>query len=543
MALTETRPQAAGAASRPDGGAPERTQVTAVEKVLGTGDHKTIGRIFIGASLLFVMSDLVMAALVNLQASAGGDFLEATIANRLSLNHPIGLLLCGALPLLLGLAIYLVPLQVGSPTIAFPRAAAASLWGWLLGTVLFVVALLVKGSYGGSSETMTRLGHVSVGLVVLSLLTGVLTVMVTVVSHRPAGMTLSRVPFFSFSMLVTGALWLATLPVLLADITLWQIRRPGPSDFEFGAYPAIEWVFHQPAIYIAAIPLLGIFADVCGSLSGQRQRNYTVIQSLIVAFGALSFGPWAQGDAARETLMWIVAAVAIALPVIAVLGGSIDTLRRGKLAVNGGLILTLSSILVLLLAVVAGALQGLATIGNKDQLFDLFAGGFTTLTPSTPSSGPGVTVGQFYLVIAAVVLGGLGATFHWGSRIWKGGLPSGAALALAPLGLLGGLAFGIGHVVIGIAQPGADGAKALAAVSGVGAIVLAVAVLGGLGAVVAVAAGKSNETSDPATGPEALGGTFEWLTASPPATGNFTIDLPTVESEYPVLDRNDQGAN
>ena len=79
--------------------------------------------------------------------------------------------------------------------------------------------------------------------------------------------------------------------------------------------------------------------------------------------------------------------------------------------------------------------------------------------------------------------------------------------------------------------------------SGVGAIVLAVAVLGGLGAVVAVAAGKSNETSDPATGPEALGGTFEWLTASPPATGNFTIDLPTVESEYPVLDRNDQGAN
>lgn len=535
MALTETRPPAAAAASGDDGAAPARTAPTPVERVLGTGDHKTIGRIFIGASLLFAASDLVIAALVNLHAASGGELLESSVANRFSLNHPIALLLCGALPLVLGLAIYLVPLQVGSPTVAFPRAAAMSLWAWLLGTALFTIALMAKGSYGGSSEKMTRLGHVSVGLLCLSLLVGVICVMVTVVSHRPAGMTLSRVPYFSFSMLVTGAVWLTTLPVVLAAITLWQIRRPNPSDLEISAFPAFEWVFHQPAIYLAAIPLLGLFADACGSLGGQRQKNYTVLQGLIVAFGALSFGPWAQTEASRETLIWIVASVAVGLPVLAVFGGALDTVRRGKLAVSGGFALSAASMLVLLLAVAAGAVQGIASIGSG-ELFDYAAGGFAT------GNGAGLAVGQFYLVIAAVVIGGTGATFHWGSRLFKGGLPSGAGLALVPLALLGGLAFGIGHVIMGLATPDADGAETLAAVSGIGGLVLAVATLGAFAAFLGGASGRMAADGEP-KGADANGGTFEWLAASPPVAGNFPDALPTVESEYPLLDRNDEGAN
>lgn len=531
MALTETRPHTA-APSGAEEAVAERTEPTAVEKVLGSGDHKTLGRIFIGASLLFVLCDLVMAAIVNLQAASGGDFIEATVANRFSLNHPISLLLCGALPLLLGLGLYLVPLQVGSPAIAFPRAAAASLWGWLLGTGLFTVALLVKGSYGGSSEKLSRLGHVSVGLLCLSLLVGVLSVMVTVISHRPAGMTLSRVPFFAFSMLVTGSLWFATLPVVLAAVTVWQIRRPSVSDLEIGAYPAIEWMFHQPALYIAAIPLLGILADVCAALAGQRQKNYTALQGLIVAFGALSFGSWAQVQASRETLPWIVGAVAIALPVLAILGGSLDTLRRGKFKPTPGLALSVISVLVLLLSIASGAVLAIASIG-KGQLFDAVGGGFAT------GDGPGIAVGQFYLLIAAVVIGGIGATFHWSPRIWKGGLSSAPGLALAPLALLGGLAFGLGHVIMGLALPDADGAEALAAVSGIGGIVLAAATLGAFLAVLLAAAGRSNADGAAPTG----AGTLEWLAASPPVAGNFADALPPVESEYPVLDATTEGAN
>ena len=535
MALTETRPEAAAPSSGADQSASPRTQPTPVEQVLGSGDHKIIGRVLIGASLVFVASSLLVASLVNLHAASGNDLLEATVANRFGINSPIALLLCGALPLVLGLAFYLVPLQLGSPALAFPRAAALSLWGWLFGAVMFTVALLAKGSYGGSSLKMSLLGHVSVGLLIVSLLVGVVSVMTTVVSHRPAGMTISRVPFFSFSMLVTGAVWLATLPVVLASITVWQIRHPGVGDLELSAFPAIEWVFHQPAIYIAAIPLLGIILDVAGAVSGQRQRLYTTSQGLIIAFGALSFGPWAQSFESRETLLWVASAVIIALPALAALGGAVETLRRGKLVVTGGLVLSVSAILVLLLATVAGALQGLSTVGSG-QGFDLVQGAFGS--SGSEGVGPGVATGQFYLVIAAVVIGALGAVFHWGSRLVPVGLPKGAGLGLAPLALVGGLAFGLGHVIVGIALPDESGVEALLSVTGIGGIILAVTAYAAFAVFVAGAAGKGAPVDNDAA-PESTGGTLEWATQ--------LADVSTVESEYPVQDLRDststEGAN
>jgi heme/copper-type cytochrome/quinol oxidase subunit 1 len=474
MALTDTRPETAAGASGSVDVAEARTEPTAVEKVLGTGDHKTIGRLFIGASLLFLACDLVVAGIANLQVKTSFG-LDQSALDRFQLNSPLALLLCGAMPLVLGLAVYLVPLQLGSRSVAFPRAAALSLWGWLLATGLFTFSLLVKGSYGGSSADLVRLGHLSVGLLAVSLLVGAVCVMVTVMCHRPAGMTISQVPFFSFSWLVTGALWLATLPVLLAVITRWALQRgQAPQVLLNGAYPHMTWLFRQPSIYIAAIPLLGIVADVCGSLSGRRQQQYTAIQGMIIAFGALSFGPWAIDVPARQTLMWVVAAVAIGLPTLGVLGGALDTFRRGKVTVTPGLALGVSGMLLLLLAVGTGAVQGIVTLGH-DQLFDLAEGGFGLAGAGT---GPGTSIGQFYLVIAAVAVGGAGAAFHWGSRLYRGGLERGLGLLIAPLALLGGVAFGAGHLIAGLATPDASTSEALVVVSGIGAWVLALAVLG-----------------------------------------------------------------
>lgn len=536
MALTETRPETAVAEDRAFTDDGQRTQPTAVEKVLGSGDHKTIGRIFIGASILFLAADFLLTAMVHLSSAAGaGELLEESVQMRFGLSSPLGLLLCGAMPLFLGLAIYLVPLQVGSPAIAFPRAAALSLWSWLLGTGLFTVALLAKGSYGGSSEKMVRLGNVSVGLLVLSLLVGIVCVMVTVISHRVAGMTIGRVPFFSFSMLVTGALWLTTLPPFLAVLTLWHIRQAPVSDYSdlAGVYPQFAWIFHQPAIYIVAIPILGILADVCGSISGARQANYGLLQGLITAFGLLSFGPWATTGAQRNTALWVVFAIAAALPVLGVFGGSLDTLRR-RPGVTGGFVLVVSAVLLLLAAVATGALQAIVT-GGSGSWFDIAVGGFD-------GQGSGTSIGQFYFVIGAAALAGLGATFHWGTRIWQDGLPAGAPLGIAPVALLGATALAAGELIIGIATPDADGAEVLHIVSGIGGIVLTVAFLGAFAAIGAAAAGRKAQYGE-SRAPEATGGTLEWLTASPPVAGNFTGDLPAVESAYPRLDAMEAEAN
>jgi cytochrome o ubiquinol oxidase subunit 1 len=449
------------------------------------------------------------------------------LAARVGFNHPLGLLLCVALPMLLGLALYVVPLQVGSPTVAFPRAAAAALWCWMLASVLYGVAVAANGAYGGENLKTARLGAVSVALLCVALLVAAVCVAVTVLNLRPAGMTIGRVPFFAYSMLVSATIWVLTLPVVLAPIVVWLIRPASAGDYSAGAFNAIEWLFHQPSVYLAAIPLLGLLADAVVVAAGARHKSAGVVQTAIGALGLFAFGAWAQGDVARETLVWVLFAIAAALPVLVVLASSADVIRRGKLTLTPGLLLAMVGTLLLLFAALAGAFVG-ANTATSTSLSNVKVGGFVT------DQGPGLATGQYYLVIAAAFATALGGLWLWGSRIAKGGLPKGLGMLAAVVVLLGGAAFGFGHLILGLATPDADGAKVLLIASGAGAAAMAVASLLGFLALLGALSGKGSTSEDAS---DLTGGTLEWLTASPAAEDNFSEPLPLVESPYPLFDQ------
>lgn len=536
MAVTETSP----ATDEP--GTDRVVGPNAVEQLLGSIDHKVTGRIFILFSLLFVAFDLVAAALVNIDAAA--DLFSEELSIRLWLNHPIGLLLGGVLPLILGLAIYLVPLQVGSPSISFPRAAAMSAWAWLMGVILFSIALGFDGSYGGTKLEMARLGNVSVGLMAVALMAGVGCVMVTVFSGRPAGMPISRVPFFSFSMLVAGTMWVLSLASLVATVTVWQISQPSALDLELLAFPELEWMFHQPAVYLAAIPLLGLALDASSVASGARSVFADGLQAMIGVLGAVSFGVWAGAPSARETAVYVVMAVVASLPVLAVLGACLDTLRRGTPKPTAGLAMAVSSLLLLSVAGVAGLIAAVNTAGEGD-LADLAVGGFATFTDSfgvEQVGGPGLATAQLYLIVAAVVVGGLGACHTWAAKLFPGRLPENVGRLLAPVALLGGLVFGAGHLIVGFATPDRSATETLLVITGVGAALLGVVAVAGFVSVAAAIVRDSVEDGSPAEDDEPPeGGTLEWAAPSPPPLTNFVDELPPVTSAYPVFDRDQKG--
>jgi len=544
MAVTDIAPPALEVGDEPH--IEPRPQPTPVERVLGTGDHKTIGRLFIGASLIFLALDFAAAALVHFDIASGGEILGFGVAGRLFTNHIIGLMLCGVVPLLLGLAVYLVPLQVGSPTISFPRAAALSFWAWLVGSLLFGLAIVVKGGYGGSSVEMSRLGNVSIGLITLALLVPIVCVMTTVLSLRAPGMTVARTPYFSFSMLVAGAVWLGTLPAVFAGVVLWHIQQPTPATLAGGA-ATMEWLFRQPSIWVIAVPVLGIMLDVASAAAKQRVRFSSALQYALIAAGVLSFGTWAQYPFSRETFVWLLGSLVVGLPLLVVLGGVADTVRQGKPKPSASLVMVLSAAPLFLLAAAFAAVQGVAT-ARKGNLFDLAIGGFATVTDRTgltAEGGPGMAVGQTYLIIAAVTIVGVAACFAWGTRLFAGGLPDGLGKALAPLGLLGGVLLGVGHIVLGIARPDEDAVKAFVGIAGVGALFLMLFVLGAAAAVIAAATGRFGQTADADddSSDTTRGGTLEWLTASPPVDGNFDGALPTIESPWPLFDRDETGAD
>jgi heme/copper-type cytochrome/quinol oxidase subunit 1 len=519
MALTEASPESDQLSPSAVAGAPRQLAAPAVQGVLGGVDHVTTGRMFVGLALVFGALDLVVSALVNFNISAtdsgGGEgFLSAELAQRVAQNQTIGFVLCCALPLMLGLAIIIVPKQVGSPTLSFPRAAALSLWTWLLTSVVFVVVVAADGSYGGSNEKLARLGNVATGALIVSLCIGVVCVAATVLTLRPSGMRLADVPFFSFSMIVAATAWVLTLPAVVAHVVLVHIITPGPGDLQAAFDDGISWMFSQPTVYIVLIPMLGLAVDVASTAAGSRQRGRGAVLFAIGLAGALTFGAWAQTEAARATVIWVLMSALFAVPIIAVLGAMGDTFQSSRPKLISPLAFVIVAMLLGLVGSMVGLLEALDSTG-KGRLIGLGTAALNT--------------GLFHLVIGAAITAGLGGCFYWARQSFGDSLPESAGRLLAPAALVGVSLWGLPYLLLGIMQANDEGTdpRVFAAISGAGALLMSLVLL------VTIAAGIQVRTevrrgdvlvADPWGG----AGTLEWAAAE---------SVPTsVESPYPLLD-------
>ena len=188
MTITENRPEVEAAEATP----PARRPVAAPSGLAGwvmTADHKRIGRMYISVSLVGVAAALVVGALLAVERvdSAGTQIVELDAVVQLLSLYRYGLVFVGVLPLLLGLAIAIVPLQVGAYRIAFGRAAALSFWGWLIGSGLMIAAYAANGGPGGGNSEAVDLYLLSLALVVVSLLLGAVCVVTTALTLRTAG--------------------------------------------------------------------------------------------------------------------------------------------------------------------------------------------------------------------------------------------------------------------------------------------------------------------------------------------------------------------
>jgi len=518
MALTETAPPAIEEpGATPAAGT--RTAPTAVERVIAAVDHVTIGRVMVGVSLLVSLASLLVLAVTNLDTATldggvpGTGILGEAVAIRLAANAPIALLLCGVLPLLLGLAMVVVPRQVGSPTIAFPRLAGLATWTWVLATGIFVVCVAADGSYGGAKTDLARLGNIAVGGLVLSLAAGAVCVAVTVLSLRPVGMGLADVPYFAFSMLVAATLWVLTFPAVIAHVAFIHIQRPTATDLATTGLDGISWLMRQPSVYIALLPALGIVLDAAAVAVAGRQRFRGAAQGMIGMAGLFSFGAWAQTDTARNTLVWVAVCAAIALPLLGVLGAVGDTLRRNRPRLISPVGFALVSLLLALLGAAVGLLSVIDTFGHGQLV------GFGTAE---------LARGQLFFVLGAALAAGLGGAHMWGRLSFGSQLPEGPAKGLAPLVLLGAGLLALGPVVLGLilANDASTDPAPFGAISAVGALLAALAVLATLGGGLRA---RREEGRDPDATFDTWegGGTLEW--ADPDG-------WPTaVESPYPLL--------
>ena len=315
-----------------------------------TSDASAVGRLFVLASLLLALGTSVVGVLLSLgrtEAVAPWDLFGGFNAYfRMWTLYRMSFMLLVVMPLLLGVALAVVPSQVGAGNVAFPRAALASFWSWLIGAVIIVVSVFAGGGWGaidgvtGNESDAMALTLLGTGMVIVALLLGAVTVATTVISLRQTGMSLLDVPPFSWSMLVAAAVWLFTLPVAVANLVVIYADLRGRPAIAFGRAESpdiwlqLDWLVEQPAVYIMAVPVLGVAVEAVGAAVGARSSRPEAITVIVGLFGLLAVGGWSQDyftapQDLRDGLVYVAFGLAAVLPLVALAGGAAELVLRG----------------------------------------------------------------------------------------------------------------------------------------------------------------------------------------------------------------------
>ncbi|MGK2930663.1 MAG: cbb3-type cytochrome c oxidase subunit I [Acidimicrobiales bacterium] len=541
MTVTDTQAPAPEAIPGPDHApalAPPRP-ATGFAAVIGSSDHKSVGRLWIATSLLFLLVAGVAGGLLGIERVdlSGFDIIDADTASQVLSLHAVAGTFLFLVPLLLGLGIYVVPLQVGSASLAFPRAAAVAYWTYLISGVTVLAAFAADGGPGGSDLDAVDLFLAAMVVLLVALTLAAVCVATTGLALRAPGMGLHRTPLFTWANVVAAGLWVLTLPVLAGLLLLSYVDlRYGPT-FLGGAGPAgteqvylrMAWAWSQPSVYVYAIPVLGIIGDIVPVAARTRLTLHRVAMGCIGAFAAFSFGAWAMPGfspdntetlpiAFNDTVTYVGFAFLVLGPLLVFTGLLADTIRRGAVRLVSPLVWAVAALLMLL----AGAANGALVSIDPLDLLDTTA-----------------NTAQIHYVLVAVLLGTFGGLAYWAPKLWGRSLAEGASTALAAAALLGTVLLSLPDLISGFLDQGgrlggaADDVSAIEALniaSALGGGILVLVALGFIALVVRTATGERDALDDPWEG-----NTLEWATTSPPPVGNFA-QLPPVTSEAPVYD-------
>ncbi|HRE00066.1 MAG TPA: cbb3-type cytochrome c oxidase subunit I, partial [Ilumatobacteraceae bacterium] len=207
------------------------TRLSALLGWLTTSDHKRLGRMLFGSGLAALIAIAVVGALLGIDRADTGLLGSGTLAQLFAV-HRIGLAYFAILPIVLGVAVAIVPLQLGARSLAVPRLAAAGFWAWLIGSILVIVSLIANGGPLGGETKMVSLFIASYGVVLAGLFAIALALATTVLTTRAPGMNMRRIPLFSWSVLIASLGLVLVLPVALGTVVyLWVSYRYNRQPF------------------------------------------------------------------------------------------------------------------------------------------------------------------------------------------------------------------------------------------------------------------------------------------------------------------------
>src|SRR4051812_35269474 len=512
---------------------------------LATVNHKRIGMRYIVTTLVFFALAGALALLMRTQlARADNHLVGPDLYNQLFSMHGSAMMFLFAVPVMEAVALYLLPLMVGTRNVAFPRLNAYGYWLFLFGGLMsFTVFFMNIGPEAGWFSYVPLAGpQYSPGkrqdfwaqlitFTEVAALIGAIQIITLVFKQRAPGMTLSRLPMFAWAMLVTAFMIMFAMPsVMLASTFLITDRLVSTQFFnpaEGGdvlLWQHMFWFFGHPEVYIIFVPALGMISEILPAFTRRKVVGYLGLVTALVAISFLSFGLWvhhmfATGLPPLGMSFFTVASIMIALPTGLQIFCWIATIATGeRVRFATPVLFVIGFFFIFVIGGLTGIMLGAASLDS--QLHDSYF----------------VVAHLHYVLIGGAVFPLFGGFYYWFPKLTGRMLSEtlgrwnfwlffiGFNVAFFPMHILG--LEGMPRRIY--TYSAASGWQGLNLLSTIGALTIAASV-----ALFVINVWLSLRRGERAADNPWKAAGLEWATSSPPPPYNFA-EIPVVNSRSPL---------
>jgi cytochrome c oxidase subunit 1 len=530
-----------------NGGRAVERKGNVVVKWLTTTDHKTIGYLYLISSFIYFCIGGVLALVIRAELFTPGlDVLQSNEQyNQLFTMHGTIMLLLFATPLFAGFANVAMPLQIGAPDVAFPRLNAFAYWLYLFGSIIAVGGFFTPqgaAAFGWtayaplSSTTFTpglggNLWVFGLGLAGFGTILGAVNFITTIITMRAPGMTMFRMPIFTWNILVTSILVLVAFPVLAAALfalgadRVFNSHLLDPANGGTILWQHLFWFFGHPEVYIIALPFFGIISEVLPVFSRKPIFGYKTLIYATIAIAALSVTVWAHHMYVTGSVLlpfFSLMTMLIAVPTGVKIFNWIGTMWRGSVTFETPMLWAIGFLITFTFGGLTGVI--LASPPLDFHVSDSY-----------------FVVAHFHYVVFGTVVFAMFAGFYFWWPKWTGKMLNERLGKIHFWLLFIGFhtTFLIQHWLGVIGMPRryasylpSDGFTWMNQVSTVGAAILGISMLPFLINVYLTARHAPKVTVDD---PWGTARSLEWATSCPPPRHNFT-SIPRIRSESPAFD-------